>query len=118
MFKINRYNSYNGKNYVYNIENQDILFSPQFDVELHNNDLTPLFLDRTKCMYCHTIFSSRRALFHHLGFMNIDIRKKTMKSKGRFNQFFKSRSLIKKKKQFNNKTINLLAEELINKIKL
>lgn len=117
MFVINRYNRYNGKNYIYNISNQDILFSPQFDAELHNNDLTPLFLDRTKCMYCHTNFSSRRALFHHLGFMNIDIRKKT-KYNGKYKRFFKSCSIIKKKKQFNTKTINLLADELLNKIKL
>lgn len=46
-----------------------------FDQSLHNNDLTPMTLHKTKCMYCHTDFPTRKELFHHLGFMNIDIRK-------------------------------------------
>lgn len=116
MFVINRYNHYNGKNYIYKIDNHDILLSSQFDTDLHNNDLTPLFLHRTQCMYCHTTFKSRHALFHHLGFMNIDIRHKSNYT-GKFKKFLKSYSIIKKKKQFNKKTINLLAE-LLNKIKL
>jgi hypothetical protein len=68
-----KYNEYTKKYYKYDSDLVD-LFDPMFDDDLHDNNLTPMTLLTKKCMYCNTEFSSRNQLFHHLGFMNIDIR--------------------------------------------
>jgi hypothetical protein len=68
-----KYNDFTKKYYKYDSDDVD-LFEPMFDEELHDNDMTPLVKHPTTCMYCNTKFSSRNQLFHHLGYMNIDIR--------------------------------------------
>lgn len=60
------------KNFRYDSDDVD-LFSPMFDESLHNNSIGFACLHPKMCMYCHTLFPSRNKLFHHLGFMNIDI---------------------------------------------
>lgn len=67
-----RYNEYTKKYYKYDSDDVD-LFDPMFDEDLHDNNLTSKH--NTKCLYCNTEFHSRNQLYHHLGYMNIDIRK-------------------------------------------
>ena len=68
-----KYNQYAQRHYKYRLEDID-MSSPMFDESLHDNDLNfskpyPSHI----CMYCECFFESRNKLFHHLGFMNIDI---------------------------------------------
>lgn len=64
---IYRYNVYTKKYYVDEFDAQ---------VHLHDNTIDPIYPDdRCECGYCGCVFSSRNALFKHLGAMNIDIRK-------------------------------------------
>lgn len=70
-----KFNNFTQKYYKYDTDDID-LFTDMFDENLHNNDITPMVCNPNQCMYCCTVFSSRNKLFHHLGFMNIDIRRK------------------------------------------
>lgn len=67
-----KYNPFSKKYYKYDTDEYDI-FSPMFDAALHNNEMTPMCLSKTTCMYCNTEFASRNKLFYHLGFMGIDV---------------------------------------------
>ena len=71
-------NSFTNKYYKYDLDDYDY-FGPMFDESLHNNNITPKY-DKydTTCAYCGTSFCSRNQLFYHLGFMNIDIKKRNM----------------------------------------
>ena len=68
-----KFNWFTKKYYKYDTDEIDI-FSPMFDEQIHNNDATPIRLDRKVCMYCNTCFVSRNKLFHHLSYMNINTR--------------------------------------------
>jgi len=70
-----KFNQFSNKFYKYDTDYVDI-FSPMFDEDLHQNDLTPCNFHRTICQYCNTDFESRNKLFYHLKFMNIDTEKK------------------------------------------
>ena len=70
---IHRYNQFSQRHYRYPLEDVD-LTSPMFDENIHDNDFDfPKPHSSNICMYCLCHFESRNKLFHHLGFMNIDI---------------------------------------------
>lgn len=73
-----RYNDYTKKYYKYDMDFYDIM-SPMFDETIHNETELGIIWEsnnRNMCRFCGTVFNSRNQLFHHLGYMNIDIRKK------------------------------------------
>jgi hypothetical protein len=70
---IYKFNQHTKKYYKYDTDDVDI-FTPMFDESLHDNSITPVPLPHHACVYCNTMFPSRNKLFHHLGYMNIDIR--------------------------------------------
>lgn len=70
---IYKFNQHTKKYYKYDTDDVDI-FTPMFDEGLHDNSIDPTAFHRHVCVYCNTAFSSRNKLFHHLGYMNIDIR--------------------------------------------
>jgi hypothetical protein len=74
-------NTYNGRYYKYDLDEYDY-FDKMFDETLHDNNVIPQY-DRfdTVCGYCGTEFTSRNRLFHHLGFMDINIRKQETEDK-------------------------------------
>lgn len=69
-----KYNFFTRKYYMYDTDDHDIL-SEMFDDALHDNDIDPHVSNKLTCGYCGTRFLSRNRLFHHLGYMNIDISK-------------------------------------------
>lgn len=71
--EVKGYNHYTGKFYEYNTPDEDV------DFDVHNNDITPMNLPKNTCAYCLLYFESRNALFQHLGYYNIDIRKNVPK---------------------------------------
>jgi hypothetical protein len=74
-------NSYNGTYYKYDLDEYDY-FDKMFDETLHDNNVTPQYDILCKvCGYCGTAFSSRNRLFHHLGFMDINIVKQNTEDK-------------------------------------
>jgi len=66
-----KFNWHNKKYYKYDTDDVD-LFSPMFDDNLHDNNVTHLNLSKRVCMYCNTCFPSRNKLFYHLSYMNIN----------------------------------------------
>jgi hypothetical protein len=69
-----KYNAFTRSYYMYDSDEHDIC-SEMFDESLHDNESEPPFVGRLTCGYCQTRFLTRNRLFHHLGYMNIDIRK-------------------------------------------
>lgn len=67
-----KFNEHTGKYYKYDTDDVNI-FTPMFDESLHDNSWKPTIFCKRICMYCYHVFPSRNQLFHHLGFMNIDI---------------------------------------------
>lgn len=109
-----KYNNFEKKYYKYDTDNIDI-FSPMFDEELHQNELTPYNLHRTICQYCNTEFSSRNKLFYHLKFMNIDTVKKYIPSDNEIIEYYKKNKFrnIKINKKIEKKKYNI---DRVNKL--
>lgn len=66
-------NPWNFKEYIYDINLEDIQFD-RFNQNLHDNNTLPQVIDPYVCGYCNTRFCSRNRLFYHLAFMGIDTR--------------------------------------------
>ena len=109
---IYKLNKYTGKYYKYSI-NEYNMYSDMFNEFLHNNDIEPDIVDNHTCGYCKTSFNSRNQLFHHLGFMNIDISKK-------WKEGYKQRKfrIVKRKKKtsYSPKAIDMIIETFANKL--
>lgn len=69
-----RKNPFTQKHYRYDTDDFDI-FTEMFNDEIHDNTEVPVMSCRYTCGYCDVLFESRNQLFHHLGYMGIDIRK-------------------------------------------
>lgn len=69
-----RKNPFTGKHYRYDTDDHDI-FTEMFNDDMHDNREIPDMSSRYTCGYCQVMFESRNQLFHHLGYMGIDIRK-------------------------------------------
>lgn len=69
-----RKNPFTHKHYRYDTDDFDI-FTEMFNDEIHDNTEVPETSCRYTCGYCNVLFDSRNQLFHHLGYMGIDIRK-------------------------------------------
>ena len=83
------------------------IFSPMFDESLHNNEITPSYISKSKmCGYCGHCFHSRNQLFYHLGYHNIDIgtgMDHQMKEDDELGDYGWMPNLIKKKKRNKNR---------------
>ena len=124
-----RYNEYTKKYYKYDSDNVD-LFDPMFDENLHDNELTLSPQHKTMCMYCNTKFSSRNQLFHHLGYMNIDICTSNSNTVDEYNMDLGDYGLEPKRKnkrykitksvtpKQHSKATQVLIAELLNDLKL
>jgi hypothetical protein len=71
-----KYNKYTKKYYKYQLDEYDA-HEPKFNENIHVNHVDPYDLPRQQCAYCGYVFDSRNKLFNHLGFLGIDIRKKS-----------------------------------------
>ena len=68
-----RKNSHSGKHYRVNVDSVKNINEYTFNTKIHNNDCYPMIINPFVCGYCDTCFESRNKLFHHLGYMGIDI---------------------------------------------
>lgn len=95
------YNPFMCKYFSKTISNDDLL-TPEFNVNLHQNQFRPHITSRNQCGYCFTMFESRNKLFHHLNFMNIDTRPLLKSSKRHVQRL---RHIMKRKQQRNSKVL-------------
>lgn len=96
-----RKNPFIQKHFRYDTDDVDI-FTPMFDESLHDNETLPDQSCKYTCGYCQTLFQSRNQLFHHLGFMGIDIRKcdcQGMCDCSKLNRRFKKRQMFRRKRK-------------------